>query len=308
MKTMRAVRPAPDGQGVRLQTVALPQTGPEEVLVELGASAIDPLESLETVSERTLGRDFAGVVISDGEWAGKEVWGSGNGFGVDRDGAQADYVSVPTSWLSEKPPSLGMGPAAAVGAPFIAAWAALAAARLQPGETVLILGASTPLGRATALLARVRKVKVIGADMVALAPASDAYIDLRVQGLSAEVRALTDDQGVEVVIDTLGGALFSPSLGALARDGRYILLAGQRGACTSFDLSRFHSHRHRLIAVDPSQLSGIEIAEILDQLRALFDASLLAPPPSETWPLDQAPAAYAAAQHGGWPRHVLTAP
>jgi hypothetical protein len=89
------------------------------------------------------GRDFAGVVVKGGgdEWNGKEVWGSGAGLGVKKDGSHAQYVAIPLDWLSAKPANLSMGEASAVRVSYLVSWKALVdAADIQSGETVLITG------------------------------------------------------------------------------------------------------------------------------------------------------------------------
>ena len=108
---------------------------------------------------RTPGRDFSGVVIAGTKYENAEVWSSGPGLGVTRDGAQAEYVTVPEEALSLKPRTLSLEQAASIGVPFITAWFALVrAAQLEPGETILIIGAGGAVGQAAMQIANWRKV------------------------------------------------------------------------------------------------------------------------------------------------------
>jgi NADPH2:quinone reductase len=74
-----------------------------EVLVEIKASAINPSDvgnvaaAFQAELPRVPGRDFAGVVVECGgdEWNGKEVWGSGAGLGVKKDGSMPNTVAIP---------------------------------------------------------------------------------------------------------------------------------------------------------------------------------------------------------------------
>ena len=70
------------------------------------------------------------------------MWGTGPGLGVTRDGAHAQYITVPVEFVATKPERLTFEEAAAIGVPFTTAWAALiGAAQLGAGETILITGA-----------------------------------------------------------------------------------------------------------------------------------------------------------------------
>src|SRR5262249_61334765 len=87
------------------------------------------------------GVDFAGVVVSDGERSGQEVWGSAPQLGMTRPGTHARFVVLPEKWLSRKPERLTMAEAGAVGRPYLAAWETMIeAGKLKPGETILITG------------------------------------------------------------------------------------------------------------------------------------------------------------------------
>src|SRR6516165_11504633 len=95
------------------------------------------------------GVDFAGYVVSDGDRAGEEVWGSAPELGMKRPGTHARFVALPETWLSRKPERLTMTEAAAVGRPYLAAWHTIIEdAELKPGETILITGGAGLVGQA----------------------------------------------------------------------------------------------------------------------------------------------------------------
>ena len=72
---------------------------------------------------------------------------------------------VPAETLSLKPKSLSMAQAAAIGVPYITAWASVvSAAQIQPGETILIVGAAGAVGQAATQIANWKQARVIGAD------------------------------------------------------------------------------------------------------------------------------------------------
>src|SRR5437762_6924037 len=137
-----------------LEECDTPRPDPGESLVEVHAAAINPSDvknvagAFKSPLPRTPGRDYAGVVVA-GEGKGREVWGSGPAFGVERDGSHAQFVLLPAEWLADKPAGLSMQQAASIGVPFLVAWNGLIdAAQLRKSETVLVTGAAGAVGRA----------------------------------------------------------------------------------------------------------------------------------------------------------------
>src|SRR5271169_6915299 len=147
-KVMKALRFSEFGPPsvLRIQELAIPEPGEGEALVHVRAAAINPSDIAnvagrfkDTTLPRTPGRDFAGVVVKGRQHEGEEVWGSAPTLGIVRDGCHAEYVVVPAETLSLRPKSLSIAQAAAIGVPYITAWASIVnAAQLQPGETILI--------------------------------------------------------------------------------------------------------------------------------------------------------------------------
>lgn len=307
MQTMKALRFQTYGPPsvLSLQELTIPDLKTGEVLVELHASAVNPSDVKNVAGlfnaslPRVPGRDFAGVVVAGDPWEGKEVWGSGAGFGVIRDGTHAQYLVVASDWLSEKPSKLSMAQAAAVGVPYVTAWSTLVkAANIQAGETVLITGTSGAVGRAATQVARWKKAKIIGADISDKTSEVDAFINTRNQDLPAEVKTLTDGKGVDLVLDTVGGSLFEASLKSLGLDGRHVVITSVGNRRVEFDLVDFYHNRQRLIGVDTAKLTGIEIARIMDELRTGFEEGYFKPSPVKTWALEQAVEAYHAVGKG----------
>src|SRR5439155_9196696 len=111
-----------------IKEIPKPEPRKGEVLIQIKATAINPSDvknvagHFKAVLPRVPGRDYAGVVVGGDADKGMEVWGSGAGFGVVRDGAHAEYIVVPAAWISQKPGRLSMEHAATVG------WSALVTA------------------------------------------------------------------------------------------------------------------------------------------------------------------------------------
>ena len=155
MKALRFRRFGPPSV-LAIEEVPPPEPLDDEALVQVKAAAINPSDVKNvsghfsgTTLPRTPGRDFSGLVVAARKYQGQEVWSSGPGLGVTRDGAQAEYVTVPEEALSLKPGNLGLEQAAAIGVPFLTAWCCLVrAAQLEAGETILIVGEAGAVGQA----------------------------------------------------------------------------------------------------------------------------------------------------------------
>jgi NADPH:quinone reductase-like Zn-dependent oxidoreductase len=317
-QTMKALHFSAYGppSALTLKEIPRPELRKGEVLVQVKAAAVNPSDVknvaglFNSALPRVPGRDYAGVVIGGDAQKGLEVWGSGAGFGVVRDGAHSKYIVMPADWISEKPSKLSMEQAAAIGVPYITAWSSIVrAGNLQPGETVLIIGASGAVGRAATQVAHWKGARVIGADTN---PANlsrvDVLLSAAVQDLGQEVRALTGGKGADVVLDAVGGKMFEPALKSLAPGGRQIAISGTKERRVSFDLIDFYHNRSRLIGVDSVKLTGPEIAELMNTLRVGFQEGFLSAPPVQTWPLERAVEAYEAVEKGGSPAKQILIP
>jgi NADPH:quinone reductase len=315
MKTMRALRFEKYGPPsvLAIQQLPMPALKPGEALVELHASAINPsdVKNVAGVFKASLpripGRDFAGVVVTGDGWKGKEVWGSGAGFGVLRDGTHAQYVVVSSDGLSEKPADLSMEEASTVGVPYLAAWSGLVdAANIQAGETVLITGALGAAGRAATQIAHWKKAKVIGADISDGPSDVDVFVNTKTKELAVEVKALTESKGVDLVFDAVGGPMFEPCLKSLRVGGRQVAITSIGSGRVEFNLVDFYHNSLHMIGVDTVKLAGFAIAKIMNQLRAGFEDGHLRPSPIQRWSLDQAIDAYTAVEKGiSSSKHVL---
>src|SRR5580698_5019696 len=120
---------------LRIDDIPVPDPGEGESLIQVKAAAINPSDIgnvagrfKHTTLPRTPGRDFAGIAVRGMQQEGAEVWGSSGKLGIVRDGSHAEYVVVPAETLSLKPKSLTMAQAAAIGVPYITAWASIVSA------------------------------------------------------------------------------------------------------------------------------------------------------------------------------------
>ena len=290
-----------------IQEIPKPTPRKGEVLVQIKAAAINPSDVGNVAGRfnaslpRVPGRDYAGVIVGGDAEKGTEVWGSGAGFGITRDGAHAEYVVIPTDWISQKPLKLSFEQAAAVGVPYLTAWLALVqVGNVQTGETILVVGVSGAVGRAATQIAHWKKARVIGASRHSDNPSkADAVINTATHDLAQEARALTDGKGADLVLDAVGGPMFEPCLKSLRLGGRQIAITSTKDRRVTFDLVDFYHNGSRLIGLDTVKLTGPEIRDLMNDLRTGFKDGYLKAPAVTTWPLERAVEAYEVVAKGG---------
>ena len=285
---------------LRIENGAIPEPGVGEALVQVKAAAINPSDIgnvagrfKSTTLPRTPGRDFAGIAVRGMYEEGAEVWGSSATLGIVRDGSHAEYVVVSAEALSLKPQSLSMAQAAAIGVSYITAWASVVSvAQIQPGETLLIVGAAGSAGQAAIQIANWKQARVIGADMRSDPVPGTEWVVTKTEDLRERVMELTSGKGVDAVFDTVGGALFEPALRSLRRGGRQVAISSAGDPRVSFNLVEFYHNSSRLLGVDSFGLALQQVAEIEDELRRGFETGALKPPSIEIVPFEKAVEAY----------------
>lgn len=187
----------------------------------------------------TLGIEVAGKVVA----VGKAVTSIAVGtpvFATPGAGGYAQFICVPAARVIPLPPGLDAVHAAALVAHGLTAALALRrAARLAPGESVLVEAAAGGVGSFAVQLAKLYGAgKVIAAAStpekrtVAQALGADVAVDYTAPGWDAAVRELTDGRGADVVLELVGGDTMGPAIAAMAPFGRLIVI-GQAGGKTA---------------------------------------------------------------------------
>ena len=224
--------------GIRAAELPAPELRDNDVLVEIHAAGVNPIDAKIKDGEfklilpyrlpLILGNDLAGVVVRVGAGVhrfkpGDEVYARPD---KDRIGAFAEFIAVDEGDLAAKPESLSMEQAAALPMVVLTAWQALVErANVRPGQKVLIHAGSGGVGTAAIQLA-----KHLGATVATTT--STANVDL-VKSLGADVIVdykredfATVLHDYDVVLDPLGGATLEKSLGVLRPGGTVIGISG----------------------------------------------------------------------------------
>ena len=175
-------------------------------------------------------------------------------FGLDIPGGYAEYVAVPIANLNALPSNVRFEDAAAAQIAFGTAWHVLInRGSLQAGQTVLIQAAGSGIGSAA-----VQVAKLAGAAMI-IATASSEKKLAQAKALGAshlinysggkfadQVMAITGGRGVDVVMEHIGGAVFSESLKCLARGAIIVTVGAHAGEVVPFDIIPFFRRELRL--------------------------------------------------------------
>ena len=202
-------------------------------------------------------------------------------------GGYAEYVSLPEDAFVAFPPSLPFEVACTLGA---GAGVALNAVRDTAGTTigdrVLVTGASGGVG-----LPAVQLAKLAGAEVIALTRSTAKRELLERSGadhvvvfsgdFSSDVRALTDGEGADVIIDTVGSRVFDAAYNSLALHGRYAFVGQLFGEEISINPARIFFKRARLLGV-----GSVSRAQLADAIN-LASAGKVKPEIGRIMPLDE---------------------
>ena len=231
-----------DFSGLSVQDVPVPEAGEGDVLVRVKAASVNFPDLLMSQGQYqmkpelpfTQGMECAGTVEAVGE--GVSEFSPGDRVvGGNKTGAFAEFALLPASSLSLVPGNMGFAEAAAYPAAYLTAYVALVRrANLQPGETLLVHGASGGVG-----MAAVDVGKLLGATVIATS-ASDAKLDKVIeygadyainvtQGFRDKVKTLTAGRGADVIFDPVGGDVFDESVRCIAFDGRLLVVGFTSG-------------------------------------------------------------------------------
>ena len=224
--------------------VPTPEPAPGEVRIAIRAASLNFPDLLIVRGQYQFkpalpfvpGAEFAGVVDAVGSGV-KHLQAGMAVAAIGGTGGFATHACVDAARVLPLPPGFDVGDGAAFAFTYGTSHHALIdRARLQPGETVLVLGAAGGVGSAAAQIAKAAGARVVaaasGADKCAWLRelGADATIDTGADDLREALKAATDGRGADVVYDPVGGALAEPALRGIAWRGRYLVIGFASGA------------------------------------------------------------------------------
>jgi NADPH:quinone reductase-like Zn-dependent oxidoreductase len=304
---MKAVRIHEFGgpEVLRYEDIPEPKPRLDQVLVRVKACALNHIDlwirkGLPGVDlPRILGADIAGEISEVGEYvtglrAGQRVLlapmhfcnhcakcvaGLQNQcpeftvFGNRVDGGNCDLIAVPAVNVIPIPDDLEFNDAASVPLVFTTAWHMLVGrGAIRPGQTVLILGASSGVGIAAVQIAKLFHARVIttaGNETKvekALALGADHAINHYQQKISEEVRKLTNKEGVDIVVEHVGVATWGESVKSLKPGGTLVTCGATTGFEANIDLRFLFSRQLSLLGSYMGTMS--ELHEVLGHIFA----------------------------------------
>jgi len=312
VKAIRITEPG-GPEVLRLQEVADPEPGPDDVLVDVRATAINRADLLQREGRYPVppgapqdipGLEMAGVISQVGE----RVPGVSEGDRVMAllgGGGYAERAVVPGGMILPIPEDLSFVEAAAVPEVFFTAYDALfRQAGLSMGETVLVHAAGGGVGTAALQLARAGGAAMIcgtasAAKLEGIERAGlplDVPIDYAENSFEEVVRERTGGRGVHVILDMVGGDYLGPDLRSLTTLGRLVLVGLLRGRTAEADLGRILTGRLRVFGTVLRARSAAEklalTAEFRERLLPLFEQGRLRPIVDRTYPLAAAAEAH----------------
>jgi NADPH:quinone reductase-like Zn-dependent oxidoreductase len=170
------------------------------------------------------------------------------------DGGNCELIAARAADVIAIPDSLDFNQAASVPLVFVTAWHMLVGlAGVRPGQTVLVLGASSGVGIAAIQIAKLFQCRVIttaGNDeklAKARALGADHGIDHYKQKISDEVRKITNKEGVDIVIEHVGAATWDDSVKSLKTGGKLVTCGATTGPNVAIDLRHLFARQLSLL-------------------------------------------------------------
>jgi len=246
--TMQAIEI--DDGALKLTERPIPAPGDFQVLIKIAAAGVNRPDIMQrkglypapSGASDIPGLEVAGTVVATGATvshlnSGDAVCAlvTGGGYAEFCLASAAHCLPIPESW--------SMVQAAALPETFFTVWSnVFDRARLLPNETLLVHGGSSGIGTTAIQLARAFHAKVIitaGSEakcQFCIALGADAAINYKEKDFVAEINRLTDSEGVDVILDMIGGDYFPRNLKCMATDARLVQIAIQNGPKAEINL------------------------------------------------------------------------
>jgi NADPH2:quinone reductase len=297
---------------LQVREVDAPVPGPGELLIDVVAAGVNRAD----VQQR---RGFYPPPPGASEIPGLEVSGRIAGFGPDvtrpfavgdrvvallAGGGYAEKVAVPAEQVVRIPEGVDLVTAAALPETAATVYSNLfMTAQLQPGELLLIHGATGGIGTMAVQMAKAFGARVAATagteEKVSTARAFlgvDIAINYREQDFVQAVRDASDGRGADVILDVVGAKYLERNVEALAPYGRLVVIGLQGGAKAELNLGTLLSKRAAVIATSlrprPVEEKGAIMAAVKDHVWPLVADGRIKPLVDKAFPLAQVAAAH----------------
>ena len=298
-----------DPSSIQYDDLPDPVCGDDQVVIRNHAVAVNPVDTyvrsgkvaFELPLPFIVGSDSAGEVQAAGKnvsrfKVGDRVWCTNQGL-LGRQGTFAELIAVDSDWVFPLPDSVSYTDAAACALVAITAHIGLVReAKLQAGETILVIGGSGGVGSMV-----VQMAKAMGANVIATGGnqakcrcagglGADVTIDYSQQSIAEAVK-LAAPTGVNVLWETRREPDFDVAVDLLAQRGRMVLMAG-RDARPTFPVGPFYVKECSLYGFVMFKASPAEMKVSADQVNTWLETGQLKSNIAATLPLSEAAQAH----------------
>lgn len=262
-----------------------PELGENDVIIDVKAAGLNFPDVLMIQGKYQFqpdmpfvpGAESAGVVSAVGDKVTRYKVGD-KVISMGASGAFCERIAVHEMGAFPLPEGLTFEQAAGVSITYFTSYYALKQrANIQPGETLLVLGAAGGVGTTAIELGKLMGAKVIAA---ASSPqklelckqlGADEVINYSEESLKDRVKELTGGKGVDVVYDPVGGDFAEPAVRSMAWKGRYLVIGFASGPIPQIPLNLALLKGCSLVGVFWGRFSGEEPQENLNNITELWD-------------------------------------
>ena len=293
-----------------VETRPAPTPQSDEVLIKVIAAGVNRPDLLQRQglyppppgSTDILGLEAAGIVVATGaevtQFApGDRVCALLNG------GGYAEYALAPQGQCLPLPASLGFREAAALPEALFTVFAnVFRAGQLKAGETLLVQGGTSGIGHLAIQMAIQAEARVIATasspeKLKAIRQLGGIPISYRQEHLKEQLLNAAGPEGIDVILDLVGGPYLGMHLDLLNIEGRLLIIAGQGGFKSEINLLRIMTRRLTVTGSTLRPRSPQFKAQLAKELRTQFwpmiEKGLITPLIHAVFPLDQADQAHA---------------
>jgi len=317
---------------LRLDEVPAPQPGSGQVLINLKYAALNPADAFLAINQypakpklpHILGRDGVGEVVAVGDGVQNVHLGDivsilRGDTGVEAWGTLADKVVVDSSHVNPVPHGWSLEETAGAPLVYLTAWQALTQWSNPPapppaGSVLLVTGASGGVGSAAVLLGKSlgltvvglsrskekgQKLKELGADFV---------FDPNEKGLRKAVLAAISPKRIDIVVDSVGGALFNEVIAMLGYAGRVSVVGRSGGPVPEFNTATLFFRRNRIGGVTVADYSSDEAKASFEQIVTRLNAMGKRPVVDSVFPFADVKKAFARLAEGPMGKVLVKVP
>ena len=311
-ETMRHIdhRPGGGAECLRMAEGPVPEPGPQDVLVRVAYAGINRPDVFQRTgsyppppdASPLLGLEISGEIVALG--ANVTGWKVGDQVcALTPGGGYAEYCVAPAEHCLPVPAGLSLLEAAALPETYFTVWSnVFERGALQPGEAFLVHGGSSGIG-----LTAIQLAKQFGATVYTTVGSSekadacrragaDRVINYHEEDFVEVLKQATDGNGVNVILDMVGGDYIPRNIKSLAVEGRLVQIAFLKGSRVELDTSPIMRKRLTFTGSTLRPRSREEKADITkalqDKVWPLLDQGLCHPVIHATFPLEKAAEAH----------------